>query len=291
MPIEQLIAPAEAHLSPHTESRSPWENIHFVRQPDRQRREVIRLRQEQLQAALAHINHLYLSTSKESKAQVFLEMIYELSGQKLKVGEKVSLYIDNEPEPISRSAQEVARHKALQPLRNKQDDEVAASIGADINGYVEMGGLLVPQHKLERLGRPLSVQEFEQVRKTLVDQYCYPENGQVRVVWDVATEMINGTQTSLGDKIEIISEPVDEELLYQYVMQAWESGLILTSNLHFGALECLIENGKIQSVAILPAEMEKQGTTFQEVRTRADSQMLGLITQAVIANKQPIAVQ
>lgn len=249
----------------------------------RAERQSFQSRVERIFEALSHVSQLEMNTGKEEKAKQLLQFIAKMTGQQLEIGDHVKLFVDDHPEPKSYSAAKVARHKALQPRRYKQDSGFVTT-GQDVNGFIAKNGVVQPSHKFDRLGRELSDQELENVFDDLINVYCFPHDGQVRVLWDLSTHVINGREYNFGDVIEVISAPVDRELLWKYLLEARQNGLLYKSNMHFAALECVVENDKILSVSVLSREMQLRGYTLGHMRRAPYQSMLEDITTSVVTN-------
>jgi len=235
--------------------------------------------------AFSEIAYLFICTGKIEKAIEVLDRIERITGQE----PETYLYESEKNEPFNQPALLIARFKAIQAqieLLAQEYGEIA-SYGGDVNAFVESeSGLLLPSHKLARSRRELADEEYGNLVEQKVKEYCYPEKGYVRIVWDLASYMINGQEFGFGDVIEIISKPVDEKLLRQKMQEAKKNGLLMSSNLQFGALECLIENDLIVSVAILPYELKRQ-FELKEMRSHQagqDRKLLSELLQNIIAN-------
>lgn len=248
-----------------------------------QERSVLRQRQEVLTEALSHLGQAAMNTGKEEKAFALLSLIREVTGQNIAIGAEFQLYYDPRPEVLSPESSEVARSKAL---RARSIQGINVTIGQDVNAYQDYGQDIgfKQEHKLARLGRPLTEQEENMLWVRLRSQYCNPPGGKVRIFWDLSTHVINGKDYNFGEKVELISDPVDEVVLRQYFDEAIENGLVMSSNLHFGAIECLKHNGKIRTIAVLSREMAEKGFRFPELRQIASDQLIDAVLYSVITN-------
>jgi len=66
--------------------------------------------------------------------------------------------------------------------------------------------------------------------------------------------VLNGGVHEFHDQIEVIAEPLDEWLFWQYMLDARATGQLYSFNPHFALIECLIAQGKIKSLATLSNE-------------------------------------
>ena len=248
---------------------------------------ILRLRQEQLVQLLEHIHTLHINSSKEAKTLAFIQIIFDLTGRRMKIGEEVRMYEDGEREPILTHAIDIAAVKAVRALRGNQGAGIAA-YGADVNAHIENGevGVMKQQHKLERLGEELKDHELIDLYHKMKQQYCHPRGMRVRIIWDIASQFINGKTLSSSDKIEIISNPIDPHIFDQFFFDAVKNGLLLSSNLHFGAIECLVAHGKIKSIAILSRELEDAGYSFEKVR-QTDTGLFVVAMNSILDNTPP----
>lgn len=252
-------------------------------------------RQIQLEEILQIVNHLVVCTGNPQKRLEFLDFIYQITGQRLNEEQVSNFPVD--PEPIFNDATAVAFFKAIQPFLLRPDlfdATQVASAGFDVGAFVQnQSGLMVPSHQLGREGVDLTSEqhdkEYEQVKAKLVDRYCHPPEGQLKLIWDVGSFIINGERAAFTDYIEVISDPVDQELLEQYLEYArfGKEKHILTTNVQMKALECLIDNGKLKSIAFLPKEMIQRGFTFEDVRQTPSKELLIVALLAVVRNMQP----
>jgi hypothetical protein len=227
-------------------------------------------------------------SGKPEKVAAQLSLIKHYLGVDLPK-DRILSYSDSQDEKKFRRALDVAHWKALQPRRNRDGihgtvigDPVTS--GGDINAFRWRSGQFVQEHKFDRQRTHFeNPGRVDRVKRDLINEYCH--EGIIQTVWDAGTHIINGTDHQFGDKIEVISEPVDRELLVQYLDYAFASGLFYTSNLHFAALECLIENGKVKSAAFLPKELEDQKVTFRQMRQiNPTPQLLQQALHSVITN-------
>lgn len=259
----------------------------FSNERRREQEGVRRARKEEWLLLLRDFSVLGVNTGKAEKALALAQLIKNLTGRDLFQEGEVLLYGDPNQEIVAPRAARVAQNKAKRIAVDYRDhphhyqtlegqrpadldlllSQLVLFAGADVNGFIEQNGILQPEHKLARVfDQELPEEHFWQVREQLRQKFCFPSNGQVRVVWDLATHVINGRVHTFEDMIEIISQPVDPELLDQYLHAAWQSGLILSSNLHFAAIECLIEQGQIISSAYLPGELATKGHNLADFR-------------------------
>ncbi len=266
-----------------------------------QREKRVRLdRKKCFRELLTDIATLYINTGKPDKALAIVELIANLIGEKLAINEGIELVLDEHDEPAYKTADAVAMTKAVR-AQQKIDGERAllfptenAYMGSDVNAFTINDGVPRQQHKLERFNQKISWEKFVAVRQQLIQEYCHPLSGQVRIIWDLATHVINGKDHTFSDDIEVISAPIDQELLEIYLWDAWmngsKNGLMMKSNLHFAAMECLIENGQICSIAILPEELKVQGYVYEDLRQGPTPSILAVALYSIITNKPPVLI-
>jgi hypothetical protein len=247
------------------------------------------MRTEQLQDALEITKLLVINSQKQPKVDAQISLIEEHTGQQLEFGKQVLTYKDPYPEHSSSSALEVARNKAYRPRRNPQGfdfemDHSVATTGADINAWVwePNQDRLLQEHKFDRQRKAFNDQRVEQEISRLIRLYSGKQ--KTANIWDVGWHIKNGADHQIGDKIEVRSKPIDRELLTLYIMQALENGLFYSSNLHIAALECLAENGQMESIAFLPKEFQDQGIEFTEMRQAPTKDLTDRALHSVIAN-------
>lgn len=231
----------------------------------------------------------FIGTGKPEKANAQLDLIEQYLGLKLLLNEGAFLLNPGKKEMKSPEALRVARSKAedvllyQRSIQGEQQGEIIAA-GADVNAFRMMNGVEVQSHKLARLPSEVVRVNAEHIRKQLIEEYTNPPEGVVRIRWDLGMHVINGTNHAFGDEIEILSKPIDKELLEAALDEAMASGLFLSSNLQFAAIECLRENGKIFSVAFLPQELKMQGKTLQNMRQTPTEELLNRAQRSIVAN-------
>lgn len=234
---------------------------------------------------------LVINTGKEAKAAAILTLIKEHTGIVLTLMKEAFLYQDDQYEISHSDALTVAQWKAVQPRRNpngiqgefSKDVEVVTA-GSDVNAFMYNGDRIQQQHKYERTKHQFTDVKLESTLKELMDQYCFPNSGEVRVVWDLGTHIINGVDHQFGDQIEVVSKPVNPALMKQYITQALQNGLFWSSNQHFAAMECLIENGGVTSVSFLPKELRHNGIDFKRMRQTPTPGLLHQALHSIVTN-------
>jgi len=241
-------------------------------------------RKEQLRELMIDLNILAVNTGKISKAEAIADLINALTGQLL-VSKEVICFSDPNQEQCAVRSADVAKSKVdnlvkdlwVHPEHFGTIDGTDSDLnlllsqfilfaGSDVNAFIqEVDGDWQQNHKLIRqFPEGLPDERFWQLREQLRQQYCFPESGRVVVRWDMASYLLNGQGHTFSDLIEVVSQPVDPEILDQYLFEAASNGLLLNSNQHFAALECLIANGKIISTSHLPLELEEQGLNLAD---------------------------
>lgn len=258
------------------------------------------LRKWALREVLERIGTLFVNTGKDAKALAIIKLIVDLTGEELSLHDGVELVIDRHDEPAYKNADAVAIAKARRARfqvaieRGFLLPEDLYSAG-DVNAFLSHSDQGFGQkHKLERKYDEVFQAQFVEIREQLIEQYCRPQNEQVRIIWDLATHIINGKEHTFSDDIEVISAPIDQELLDIYLFKAWDkgnkNGLIMKSNLQFAAMECLIENGKINSIAILSDELKRLGYGYKELRQYPTPDILAVALYSILTNKPPAMV-
>jgi hypothetical protein len=242
-------------------------------------------RKEQLRALMTDLSALVINTGKASKAEALADLINRLTGQMM-VPKEVICFSDPNQEQCAIRAAKVAQSKVLNLIKDlKNHPEHSHTIdgandpdlnlllsqmllfaGSDVNSFiVKPDGNWRQNHQLARqFPEALPEEKFWQLREQLRQEFCFPESGRVVLRWDIASHLVNGSGHVFSDLIEVVSQPVDPDLLDQYLFTALENNLILESNQHFAALECLMENGKIISTSHLPRELEERGANLPD---------------------------
>ncbi len=163
-----------------------------------------------------------------------------------------------------------------------------AFLGADVNFWtVNPDGSWQQQHKLERLNRELTDSEFLQFAEKLKAYYCHPELKEVRVLWDIGVVALNGGLHEFHDQIEVVAEPIDEYLFWQYMLEAKDTKQLYTYNPHFALIECLMAQGKIKTLATLSNEERKLGLKMENKRFTPCDADLQVVQTAVSGNRPP----
>jgi hypothetical protein len=243
------------------------------------------LRKEQLRQLMCDLNALVINTGNKNKALALVDLINRLTNQQM-VSREIICFADPNQEKRATRATTVARTKVknlIQDLESHPEhchsvngesnseinfllSQLILFAGSDVNSFIkEPDGTWQQNHQLSRqYPDELPEEKFWQLREQLRQQFCFPENNQVVLRWDIASHLVNGRDHSFSDLIEVVSRPVDPELLDHYLFKSLDNGLILESNQHFAALECLIDNGKIISTSHLPLELEEQGANLAD---------------------------
>lgn len=236
-----------------------------------------------MQEAMQLISYLFICSNNSAKIEALINWINETIGVRILTKDENVISTPNGNEPSWPSASSVSKWKATSAQRHvmTSNDDVRSGrevfAGSDVAHRMPNGRDGV---RLERYGL-LSDEKFEQLQKELIQMYCYPQDGVVTCYWEISTSMINGNKHTLTDVIEVRSNPVDEELLRIYLQKAREDGSLYSSNAHFKAIECLIENGKILTVCVLPKEFWNLAAKF---RHRPENLGLGQLIYAIVCN-------
>ncbi|GEM_PF-3419451 len=245
-------------------------------------------RKEQLRELMADLSALVINSGKKKKALALADLINRLTGQLL-VPREVICFSDPNQEQCAVRAAEVARSKVNNLIKDvKQYPEHCQTVdgsdnqdlnlllsqlvlfaGSDVNSFIyQEDGSWQQNHQLARqYPEGLPEEKFWQWREQLRQDFCFPSSGQVVLRWDIASQLVNGQEHTFSDMIEVVSKPIAPELLDRYLLEAYNSGLILESNQHFAALECLMENGQIISTSHLPRELEDEGARLADFST------------------------
>jgi len=163
--------------------------------------------------------------------------------------------------------------------------EVAMAADVNFYHYDFLNRQFHQSYKFDRLGQNITDQEFLNLWEKLKLQYCQPPGGKIRVIWDNAVVMLNGQVFNFHDRLEIISGPIDLVLLWDYLLEARENGLLYSSNSHFGLFECLVHNGQIKTIAALSDEEIVQGLTFESKRMSPVASDLKAALMLVLGNR------
>lgn len=268
-------------------------------------------RKEQLRELMIDLSALVINTGKESKAEALADLINRLTGQLL-VSREVICFSDRNLEQYATRAATVAQSKVSNLIRDLEDHpehshnlngesdqdlnlllgQMVLYAGSDVNSFIKEGDDKFRQnHQLAReYGDHLPDEKFWQMREQLQKEFCFPESAKVVLRWDIASHLVNGREHVFSDLIEVVSKPVDPQLLDKYLLKAWENKLVLYSNQHFAALECLIENGKIISTSHLPRELEEEGAQMADFATNEISPMILSAFLHSVINNTPVYI-
>jgi len=258
----------------------------------RQQEGVRAQRKEILRELFADFRYLLVNTGKTTKAEALIGLIASITGEELD-SQRAIIAPSSAPEASSTSAAEVAQTKvlALQQSAGQILSPADLKAGSDVNAFIHTELGFNQEHKLSRHYDQLSTEQFFMLRQQLLKQYCFPESGEVRIRWNMATYLVNGRDHTFDDVVEIVSQPLPVELLDKHLMAAWKNGLILSSNLHFGAFEALVAHDHLLSVAYLPQELAKLGFVLADFASHdAGPAMINAIFHSIIAN-MPLYVE
>lgn len=286
-----------------------------VRQADVDRRD------ELLRAFYYHLYRAVLTSESQTKLHEFRLLLIALMGER--GAELLTTAMMRDPEITSTKVMDVAGQKAnaaykhhLENSEQPIDPRILAIIqqfefsrmvdqgvfesihhlmpkgiafvGADVNFWTHQGGnVWQQQHKLERIGRALTEQEFLQFAEKLKAYYCHPESKEVHVLWDIGVVVLNGGLHEFHDQIEVIAEPIDEWLFWQFITEAKESGMLYSTNPHFALIECLIAQDKIKSLATLSVEEQQRGVTLPQKRFKPGKSELQVVQASIKGNRPP----
>lgn len=268
-------------------------------------------RKEQLRELMQDLSALVINTGNKNKALALANLINKLTNQQL-ISREIICFVDPKQEQCAVRAATVARTKVENLIKDLNsypehchtiDDENHSDLnllfsqlvlfaGSDVNAFVREADQTWSQnHQLSRqYTEKLPDEKFWRLREQLRQQFCFPENKQVVLRWDIASHLVNGRDHSFSDLIEVVSRPVDPELLDQYLFAALDNGLILESNQHFAALECLIDNGQIISTSHLPRELEERGASLADFSSFEVSPVLLSAFLYSVVNNTPVYI-
>jgi hypothetical protein len=240
---------------------------------------------DKIAASLASEDYLLgVNTSKQEKAQPMARVVAAILGLSTDTVQPYSPQAaQNYVEPWHQDARVVSQHKALQVQRalvtsGTQHGPVVA--GADVSFAVKLpsGSRHLP--KLERLGRPLEEEELQNVLSWMVATYVMAP--EIQVEWQVAVTVANGHSLTESERVQVVSGPVDLELLETYFWYAKESGLLYTSNSWLPLIEMLIANGRIKTVTVVHENPPAQGG-MKDVFTKHDKDALKQIFMDIVS--------
>jgi len=278
--------------------------------------EARRERKKALQEAFREITKLVVNTGKYPKAKAAMDIVVALVDPHIHFDNGRVLQLPStQDEPMLHRAADVAIYKAelardeylegqfpdliflLQQLNiallSNLDDALIQEllkgvifVGGDINAFIANPGTseLQQHHKLERDFSVLSEATYLKIREKLYQTYVYPENGQIRVVWEISMVTVNGRNHEFTDLVEVIANPIDAELLEIYLRAALANGMILKSNTHLELFELLCESGKIKTVAKLSKELANKGYGFVQLRQSPKPEELQAILRSINSN-------
>jgi len=275
-------------------------------------------RRETLRDILREISLLIVNTGNDAKALAALQLAQALVDPELSVINGNVLQLPSKKdEPATVRAEDVARYKAETArheyieeyfpelkilltavqiaLRNDNDQllqQLMISItnllhgkvfvGKDVNAFVNG----VQHHKLERrYGVILPEFAYEELRRDLYETYVFPENGVIKVTWEIASVYINGKTRGAVDWVEVVSLPLDRELVDHYLAKAVQDGKVLSSNTHIAAFEMLCEHTeRMLSIALVSKEMLQQGYTIAHFRQSPKPELLAAAKKSIKTN-------
>lgn len=267
------------------------------------------LRKEELRKLMSELSALVINTGNKKKALALADLINRLTAQTL-VHREVICFSDPNQEQCAARAATVAQSKVdnlIKDLKNHPEhcqnidgtgdqdlnlllSQMVLFAGSDINSFIQQeSGEWQQNHQLaRRYGVELPEENFWQLREKLRQDFCFPSNDRVVLRWDIASHLVNGHRHTFSDLIEVVSKPIEPELLDRYLFAALKSGLVLESNQHFAALECLIENGKIISTSHLPRELEEQGAHLADFDSENVSPVILSALLYSVINNTPV---
>lgn len=273
-------------------------------------------RKEGLRDAFAQVSQLIINTGKYDKAKAAMDIVVALIDPAVHFDNGRVLQLPStQDEPALERAIDAATYKAkfakdkyltdkfpelmfllkelniaLQANLNDQlIQELLKGIifvGGDINSFIASPetGELEQHHKLERKHAKLKEIEYMALRESLYRTYVRPKTGKIRVVWEISTATINGSNHNFTDFVEIIADPIDPELLELYLKDALANGMILKSNTHLEVFEMLCASNKIRTTSKVPRELADKGYGFAQFRQSPKQEELQAILHSINSN-------
>jgi hypothetical protein len=268
-------------------------------------------RKQRLRELMTDLSALIINTGNKNKALALADLINRLTGQLL-VSREVICFSDPNQEQCAIRAATVAQSKVnnlmadlkihpehtqtIDGINNHNLDLLLSQIvlfaGSDVNSFIkETDDHWRQNHQLARqYSERLPDEKFWQLRERLRQEFCFPASGRVTLRWDIASQLVNGRKHIFSDLIEVVSLPVEPELLDRYLLEALNNNLVLESNQHFAALECLMENGKIISTSHLPRELEEQGAQLADFASNDISPVVLSAFLYSVVNNTPVYI-
>jgi len=178
-----------------------------------QEEEIRTLRKEQLRQLMYDLSALVINTGNKNKALALVDLINRLTNQEL-ISREVLCFSDSNQEQCATRATVVAQSKVQNLIQDLKfhpehcrsiDGESNSEInlllsqlvlfaGSDVNAFIqETDGSWRQNHQLSRrYPEGLPEEKFWQLREQLRQEFCFPENKQVVLRWDIASHLVNG---------------------------------------------------------------------------------------------------
>jgi len=278
---------------------NPIEAAAFLRLSPRIEKSVAGDRARLKQLFSDEMRHLVVATGSRAKAA----MIYSLLGSIVDMGEFDSMAWETEPchsEPVWSDAQLVAKWKVEQAKEKRTEkgshQHGEWTVGADATVFLDSGEEgLQRMHSLKRGKDSLSEEELLKLFHELKKQYCTASsgpNGQIRVVWNVALAALNGRRSfSEGYVLEMVAKPVDPQLLEMFFIASIKNSALTRSALHFMAIECLVAASEVESIALVPTSVLKEGFSIAQFRQDVRSARVPLPIEELLTLDPPELVK
>lgn len=151
-------------------------------------------------------------------------------------------------EPFSHSAVTIALHKAFAA----KTEDIDIGVGADVVAatWDQQSRTWSTRQKLERIGRPLTNEEWAQEEGKLRKLYVHQK--RLAITWEVAMAAVNGSASVVSARIFVDALPFSEEEFQFFLQHATQTGLWYSSNVRGGLFEMLVQFGKVKRIAVIP---------------------------------------
>lgn len=212
------------------------------------------------------IEELVVATGCDIKALAMLLLLQELRPP---LSDLEATIQSPEFEPSWDNPGAVAWAKVLQlkaeRAKNGSNREGLAVAATDLVSWLNEEKKAKLSRTEEARGYPLTMQEILSEWEELRSQFCY--QGQIRIIWDMAFAVLNGGKPFEEKYIlEVISDPIDPELLDHCVRLALKGDYFTKSSLRIAAIECLLAADKIRTVALMSDELRREGVSLPQMR-------------------------
>ncbi|MBD3250264.1 MAG: hypothetical protein GF381_01690 [Candidatus Pacebacteria bacterium] len=250
-----------------------------------ERRVLARLGAE-LELTLAQLTHLIIASGNGFKTAALAQLVQAVSGVEINYGHNGNCYCEGVAnEPHHPDAAQVAWSKVRQKRVDlgsvitllESGGAKLAVAGGDVNAFYGKEGKRLLTHKLsrdeEKLGRSLSPAEWAASDQLLRERYSQEYLCQdFTQRWEIGLCIENGKTFSSKFVIEVVSGPLDAELLEMFIQASHQSGLDLHSNTQLALFEAVVLNGKVRSISIYPSELERAGYCASQLASQQDAQ-------------------